>query len=158
MSTAVVAVRAHPDKYEEDFNAVVAFLIQYNEKKAPTPSVNVASITQTRPAKRQKTSNSRGTFRGKIELKKYFQEEYDSISAAQCQQLYELRKKARLMKGKKITESSRALEARVAVLEAKTDNSRNESLFADKKPKANNRNNPAFDRKGNDTRQSHADT
>ena len=46
----------------------------------------------------------------------------------------------------------------MAVLEAKTDNSSNESLFADKKPKANDRNNPAVDRKGNGTRQSHADT
>ena len=44
------------------------------------------------------------------------------------------------------------------MLEAKTENSSNESLFADEKPKANNRNNPALDRKGNSTRQSHADT
>ena len=55
-------------------------------------------------------------------------------------------------------ESSRALEARVAMLEEKTDNSSDEGLFADEKPKANNRNNPALDRKGNDTRQSHANT
>ena len=61
-------------------------------------------------------------------------------------------------KGKKTPENSRALEARVSVLEAKTDNSSNGSLFADVKPKANNRNNPALDRKGNSTRQSHADT
>ena len=71
MSTAVAAVRAHRDKYEKDFDAVFTFLIQYIDKKAPTPSVKVASVTQTRPAKRQKTSMSRGTFRGKIELKKY---------------------------------------------------------------------------------------
>ena len=63
-----------------------------------------------------------------------------------------------LIKGKKSPESSRALEARVAILEAKTDNSSNESLFAEKKPKANNRNNPAFDSKGSKTSQSHADT
>ena len=55
-------------------------------------------------------------------------------------------------------QSSRALKAKVAVLEAKTDNSSNESLFADVKPKANNRNNPALDRKRNGVRQSHADT
>ena len=80
------------------------------------------------------------------------------MSVAQCQQLYELKKRAGLIKGKKTPESSRALEARVAMLEAKTDDSSNESLFADVKPKANNRNNPALDRKGNSTRQSHADT
>ena len=33
----------------------------------------------------------------------------------------------------------------MAVLEAKTDNSSNESLFPDEKSKANNRINPAFD-------------
>ena len=42
---------------------------------------------------------------------------------AQCQQFYDLQKKAGLMKGEKSPEGSRALEARVAVLEAKTDNS-----------------------------------
>ena len=44
------------------------------------------------------------------------------------------------------------------VLESKADKSSNESLYADEKPKANNRNNPALDRKGSRTRQSHADT
>ena len=152
MSTAVAAVRACPDKKEKDFDAVVTFLTQYIDKKVPTPSVKVASVTQTRLAKQQKTSASRGTFRGKIELKKYTQEKYDSMSAAQRQQFYEIQKKARLINGKKTTEGSRALEARVAVLEAKTNNSSNESLFADKKPKSNNRNNTALDRKGNSTR------
>ena len=52
---------------------------------------------------------------------------------AQHQQLYEHRKKAGLNKSKKTPESGRALEARVATLEAKTDNSSNESLFANKK-------------------------
>ena len=51
--------------------------------------------------------------------------------AAQRQQLYYLRKKVRLIKGKKTTESSRALEARVAMPEAKTDNSSDKSLFTD---------------------------
>ena len=87
LSTAVATVRAHTYKYEKDFDTVVAFLTQYIDKKAPTLSVKVASVTQTRPAKRQKTSTSHGTFRGKIELKKYSREEYDSMSAAQCQQL-----------------------------------------------------------------------
>ena len=136
---------------------VVTFLTQYINKRAPTPSVKVASVGHNRPAKWQRTSATHCTLKGKIELKKYSKEEYESMSMVQHQQLYELQKKARLIKGKKTPESSRALEARVAVLEAKTDNSSDESLFADKKPKANNRNNPALDRKGNGTRQSHAD-
>ena len=45
MSTAVVAVRAHPNKYEKYFDAVVAFLTQYIDKKAPRQSVKVASVT-----------------------------------------------------------------------------------------------------------------
>ena len=158
MSTAVSTVRAHPDRYEKNFNAVVAFLSQYIDRKAPTPSVKVAFITQTRPAKKQKTSASHGTFEGKIELRKYLQEEYDSMSVAQCQQLCELRKKAGLIKGKKTPESSRALEARVATLEVKTDNSSKESLFADEKPKADNRKNPALYSKKSGTMHSHTDT
>ena len=67
-------------------------------------------------------------------MKKYSRKEYDSMSMAQCQQLYELQKKAGLIKCKRIPENSRALEARVAMLEAKTENSSNESLFADEKP------------------------
>ena len=77
---------------------------------------------------------------------------------AQNQQLYELHKKARLVKGKKTPESSKALEARVAMLEAKTDYSSNDSIFPNKKPKATNRNNSTLYRKGNNTRQSGADT
>ena len=69
MSTAVTTVRVHPDKYEKDFDAVVTFFTQYIDKKASTPSVNVANVPRTRPAKRQKTSASCGTFRD--ELKKY---------------------------------------------------------------------------------------
>ena len=80
------------------------------------------------------------------------------MSTKQHQQLYDLQKKARLIKGKKTPESSRALEVSVAVLEAKTYNSSNESLFPDEKPKANNRNNQALDRKGSITRQSHTIT
>ena len=58
MSTAVTPVRAHPDKYEKDFNIVVAFLTQHIDKKAPMPSLLRGACD--------------GTFRGKIELKKYF--------------------------------------------------------------------------------------
>ena len=60
-------------------------------------------------------------FKGKIELKKYSREEYDSMSTAQCQHLYELQKKARLIEGKKAAESSSGLQAWVATLEAKTE-------------------------------------
>ena len=144
MSTAFTAVRVHSDKYKKDFEAVVTFLIQYIDKRVPILIMKVASVCQNRRAKWQKTSTS--------QLKKY------SILTVQCQLLYELWKKAVLTKGKKTPESSRALEARVAVLKAKTDNSSDKSLFADDKSKANNKNNPALDRKGNGTRQSCTDT
>ena len=49
--------------------------------------------------------------------------------------MYELQHKARLLKGKKTLESSKALVVRVTMLEVKTDNSSNESLFAEKRPK-----------------------
>ena len=77
LSTAVTTVRAHPDKYEKDFDTVVTFLTQSTDKRSPTPSVMVASIMQTRPAKWKKSNASHGTFRGKIKLKKYSREEYD---------------------------------------------------------------------------------
>ena len=77
---------------------------------------------------------------------------------AQCQQLYKLWKKARLIKGTKAPENSKALDVRTAMLEAKTNNIKNESLFPDEKPKANKRNDPALDRNGRRTRQSHANT
>ena len=80
------------------------------------------------------------------------------MSVAQRKQLYELQKKARFIKGKKTPESNRALEARVAALEAKSEISSDESLFIDiNKPKPSNRSNPALNRKKNGTRQSHAD-
>ena len=152
LSTAVAAVRVHTDKYEKVFDAVVASITQYIDKRESGPSVKVASISQTRPANQQKTSTTHGIFKGKIELKKYSSEEYDSMSMRQHQQFYKLWKKVGLIKGKKIPENNRALEARMAMLEVKKDNSRNESLFADEKPKASN---PALDGKG---RQSCADT
>ena len=75
--------RVHSDKYKKDFNAVVALLTQYIDMSAPTPSVKVASVTQTRSAKRQKASTSHSTFKEKIDLKKYSREEYNSMSVAQ---------------------------------------------------------------------------
>ena len=93
MSTAVATVRAHPDKYENDFDEVVTFLIQNINKRAPTLSVTVASVRQTKTTSPQKISTSCGNFKKYIELKKYFREEYDSMAMAQCQQLYELQKK-----------------------------------------------------------------
>ena len=80
-------------------------------------------------------STTFGTFKQKSNLKKYSREENDSITMTQCKQLYELQKKVVLIKGKKTQDSIRALEARMAMLEAKTDNSSNESLFQDEKPK-----------------------
>ena len=71
MSTAVTALRVHPDKYKKNFDIVVIFLTQYIDKRAPILSVKVASVTQTRPAKWQKTNASCITFKGNIELKKY---------------------------------------------------------------------------------------
>ena len=71
--------------------------------------------------------------------------------------MYEFQKRARLIKGSKTPESSKALEVRVAMLEVKSENNSNESLFADVKPTASNINNSALDRKQNSTRQSHAD-
>ena len=62
---------------------------------------------------------------------------------AQWQQLYEFWCKAGLLKGKKTPESNKTLKARVTIVEAKTENDGDENLFADEKPKANNRNIPA---------------
>ena len=62
--------------------------------------------------------------------------------------MYELQCNARLLKGTKTPESSMTLDARVAVLEVKRENSSNESLFADEKPNTNQRNNPDLERKG----------
>ena len=77
LSTSVATVRAHPDKYEKDFNAVVTFLIHYINKRTPTLSVKVASVSQNRPAKQQKMGTTHGTFKGNIHLKEYSREEYD---------------------------------------------------------------------------------
>ena len=78
-------MRVNPDKYEKDFDAVVTFLTQYMDKRAPTLSVNIASVGQTRPAKGQKNRATYGL--SKIEFKKYSREEYSLMSTAQCQQL-----------------------------------------------------------------------
>ena len=142
MSTPVATVRVHPDKYEKDFDVLVAFFTQYIDNRALTLSVKVASDSQKRPAKWQKTSTTQCIFKEKDQLKKFSREECNSMSMTQHRCLYEL-------------QSSRALEARVAILEAKIDNSSNESLFADEKPKADDRNNPAIDKMGIRIRQSH---
>ena len=81
--TAVTTVRLHPAKYEKDVDAVVAFLIQYIDKSRPTPSVTIASVTQTRPAKKEMTRAVCGTFKGSIEFRKYTIEKYGSMSMAQ---------------------------------------------------------------------------
>ena len=99
-STAVAPVRAHPDKYEKNFDAVVVFLTLCIDKRSPTLSVKVAFVTQSRSLKQQKTSASCGTFKGKIKLKKWSREEY-IMPVAQHQKLYELQKKVRLIKKKK---------------------------------------------------------
>ena len=57
----------------------------------------------------------------------------------------------RTPKGKKNPEGSKALKTRVTRLEAKTENSSNDSIFTDERPKAKNRNNPALERKGSRT-------
>ena len=77
---------------------------------------------------------------------------------AKRQQLYVLWHKDGLLKGKKTSDICKKLKARVTTLATKTDNSSNESVFADEKHKANNRNNPALDRKGSGTRQSQLDS
>ena len=47
ISIAIFAVKAYPDKYEKNFDAVVAYLSQYVEKGGLTMSVIVVSITQS---------------------------------------------------------------------------------------------------------------
>ena len=39
LSIAVTTDKAHQDKYKKDFDAIVAFLTQYIDKRAPTPSM-----------------------------------------------------------------------------------------------------------------------
>ena len=68
-SMAVAAVMAHSDKYKKDFDMVVAFLIQYIDKRAPTLSVKIAFVRQIRPAKWQNTSTNYGTLKEKVQLK-----------------------------------------------------------------------------------------
>ena len=51
LSTKVATVRAYPDRYNKDFDALVTLLTKYIDKKAPTLSVNITSISQNRPAK-----------------------------------------------------------------------------------------------------------
>ena len=51
-------------------------------------------------------TSAKSTFKRKIELKKYFREEYDLMLMVQQQQLYELQCEAELLKGKMTPESS----------------------------------------------------
>ena len=85
---------------------LLTFLTQYIDKRALTPSAKVASVGQNRPAKQQKKYPSHGTFKGKIELRKYSREEYNSISIVQHQQLYELQKKAGLKRVRRPMQSA----------------------------------------------------
>ena len=66
-STVTAVVKAHPDKYEKDFDSIVTFLTQYIDKQGPKPSMEIVSVIQTRPAKQQKTSIAHDTFKGKSE-------------------------------------------------------------------------------------------
>ena len=63
LSAAVVAVWARPKKYEKDFDAVVDFLTQYIDNRASTPSVKVASVSQTTSVKQQETTTNNGTLK-----------------------------------------------------------------------------------------------
>ena len=83
LSIAVAALKAFPDKYEKDVDSVVALLTQHIDKQESIPSIKVVPIAQTRLAYWQKTSTSHGTFKGKIKLKKYSREGYDSMLMAQ---------------------------------------------------------------------------
>ena len=52
-----------------------------------------------------------------------------------------------LLRGRKTKYSAKKLKTRVTVLEMKTDNNSNESLFTCKKPKRSNSDNPVLDRR-----------
>ena len=63
------------------------------------PTVKVAFVGQIRPAIQVSTNG--GTFKGKIEFKKYSKEEYELMLMAEHQQLCQLQKKAGLIKDTK---------------------------------------------------------
>ena len=67
-STEGITVKAHPDRYEKEIDAVVAYLSQYVKKWQPTMSVEVSSIAQGWPNKIQKNSETFSTIRGRSEL------------------------------------------------------------------------------------------
>ena len=50
MSTAVAAVRAHLDRYENNFGEAVDFHSQYVDEQGPTISFMVESLNQNIPA------------------------------------------------------------------------------------------------------------
>ena len=71
--------------------------------------------------------------------------------------MYELWYKVRILEGKMTSEISNTMDGSMAAPKVKIDSS-NKSLFADEKPKANNRNILALDRMGINTRQSQLDS
>ena len=99
------AVALHPDKYEKDFETVVTIFTEYINKRAQTQSMKVASASEIRPAKQQKTRQIMAPSKGNFELKKHSREKFDSMSMVECKQLYELHKKNGLTNGKKTLES-----------------------------------------------------
>ena len=73
-----VIAKAHPDKYDKNFDALLACLFQHVEKQGPMMNAKVASVSWLRLVKRQKISQAHRTIRRGIELTKY------SKSRAQC--------------------------------------------------------------------------
>ena len=101
LSTVIATVWSHSDKYEQEFDAIVAFLTQNIDKQGPILRVKIISVAQSRPATKQKTIALCSTFKDQIQLKKYSREEYDLMLIAQQQQLYELQLKIGLLKGRR---------------------------------------------------------
>ena len=79
------------DVNKKDFDAVVAYLSRYIKKHGPLTSVKEAYIAQCKLVKRQESSKTFSTFKGRFELKKYSMEEFQLMLAAQKQEVYELR-------------------------------------------------------------------
>ena len=87
--------------HEKHFDAVFPYLLEFIQKWGITMNVKVTFIAPSRSANRQNTSEPYGTFKRMMNLKKYSMEEYNSMSAANKPQLFEVRHKAKLIKGKK---------------------------------------------------------
>ena len=67
---------------------------------------NIEAVDQSRWTNKQETSEVCSIFKGKFEWKKYLVEECHSMLVAQKQQLYELRHRGKLIKGKKTQDSA----------------------------------------------------